>query len=86
VCIFRVISSRRIIWGGKHLARNGYRRGVYRVLVWNPEGKRPLGSPRPIWMDNIEMDFQETLCGVEWFDLVQIRGKRLDFVDAVMNI
>jgi len=81
-----VNSARGIIWGGKHLARNGYRRGVHRVLFWNPKGKRPLGNPRPMWMDNIEMDFQETLCGVEWIDLVQIREKWLEFVDAVMNL
>jgi len=35
------------------------RRGVYRVLVENPEGKRPLGSPRHRWEDNIKMDKQE---------------------------
>jgi hypothetical protein len=35
------------------------RRGVDTVLVWQPEGKRPLGIPRPRWMDNIKMDLQE---------------------------
>jgi hypothetical protein len=33
--------------------------GVYRVLVWKPEGKRPLGRPRRRWEDNIKMDLQE---------------------------
>jgi hypothetical protein len=41
-----VIKSRRMRWG-EHLARMGEGRGVYRVLVGKPEGKRPLGRPRP---------------------------------------
>jgi len=39
------------------------RRGVYRVLVGNPEGKRPLGRPRRRWEDNIKMDLQDVGCG-----------------------
>jgi hypothetical protein len=42
----------------------GEERGVYRVLVGKPEGKRPLGRPRRRWKDNIRMDFQEVGCGV----------------------
>jgi len=38
-------------------------RGVYRVLVGKPEGKRPLGRPRSRWVDNIRMDLQEVGCG-----------------------
>ena len=41
----------------------GERRGVYRVLVWKPEGKRPLGRPRCRWEDNIKLDIQEVGCG-----------------------
>jgi len=41
----------------------GDRRGVYRVLVGIPEGKRPLGKPRRRWEDNIKMEFQEVGCG-----------------------
>jgi len=37
----------------------GERRGVYRVLVGKPEGKRTLGRPRGSWVDNIKMDLQE---------------------------
>jgi hypothetical protein len=37
----------------------GYGTGVYRVLVWRPEGKRPLGSPRRRWEYNIKMDLRE---------------------------
>jgi len=49
---------------GGHVARMGERRGVYRVLVGKPEGKRPLGRPRRRWEDNIKMDLQEVGCGV----------------------
>jgi len=42
----------------------GGRRGVYKVLVGKPEGKRPLGRPRHRWEDIIEMDLQEVGCGV----------------------
>jgi hypothetical protein len=41
----------------------GERRGVYRVFVGKPEGKRPLGRPRRKWEDNIKMDLQEAGCG-----------------------
>ena len=45
----------------------GESRSAYRILVGKPEGKRPLGTPRSGWEDNIEMDFHETKCeGVEW--------------------
>ena len=47
-----------------HVARIGDRRGVYRVLVGKPEGKRPLGRRRRRWDDNIKMDLQE-VDGVE---------------------
>jgi len=42
-----------------HVARTRERRGVYRVLVGKPEGKRPLGRPRRRWEDNIKMDFRK---------------------------
>jgi len=60
--IVRVIKSRRMRWAG-HVARMGKERGVYRVLVGKPEGKRPLGRPRRTWVDNIMMDLQEVGCG-----------------------
>ena len=41
----------------------GEKTDVYRILVRKPEGKRPLGSPRPRWEDNIKMDLQEVGCG-----------------------
>ena len=58
----RVIKSRRTRWAG-NAARMGEERGVYRVLVGKPEGRRPLGRPRRRWVDNIRMDLQEMGCG-----------------------
>ena len=54
--IVRVIKSRRMRWAG-HVARIGEERGVCRVLVGKPEGKRPLGRPRRRWVDNITILF-----------------------------
>ena len=56
--IIRVINSRRIRWVGR-VASMGDGRGVYRVLVGKPEGKRPLGRPWRRWEDNIKMDVQD---------------------------
>jgi hypothetical protein len=57
--VVRVITSRMMGWAG-HVALMGEGRGVYRVLVGRPEGKRPLGRPRLRWEDNIKMDLGET--------------------------
>jgi len=73
--IVRVIKSRRMRWAG-HMTRMGEERGVYRVLVGKPEGKRPLGRPRRRWVDNIRMDFQEVGCGhVDWIGLARDRDR-----------
>jgi hypothetical protein len=56
--IVRVIKSRRMRWAG-HVAHMGEGRGVYRVLVGRPGGKRPLIRPRHRWEDNIELDVRE---------------------------
>jgi hypothetical protein len=53
----RVVKS-RLRWAGP-VARMGEGRGVHRVLVGKPEGKRPLGRPRRRWADNIKRDLQE---------------------------
>jgi len=53
-----VIKSRRMRWAG-HVVCMGEGRGVYRVLVGKPEGRRPLGRPRRRWEDNIRMDLRE---------------------------
>ena len=53
-----------------HVARKGEGRGLYRVLVGKPEGKRPLGRPKSRWEDNIKMDLQEVGCGgTDWIKL-----------------
>jgi hypothetical protein len=67
--IIRVINSRRMRWAG-HAARMGERRNAYRILVGKPDGKRPLGSPRRRWVDNIKMDLREVgWNGRDWIDL-----------------
>jgi len=73
--IVRVIKSRRMRWAG-HVARMEERRGVYRVLVGKPEGKRSLWKPRRNWEDNIKMDLQEVGCeGMDWIELAQDRDR-----------
>jgi hypothetical protein len=54
---------KRMRWAG-HVARMVKGRGVYRVLVGKPEGKRPRVRPMCRWEDNIKMDLQEVGCGV----------------------
>ena len=82
----RVIKSRRMRWAG-HVARMGEERGVYRVFVGKPEGKRPLGRPRRRWVDNIRMDLQEVGCGyMDWIGLAQDRDGWRTLVSAVMNV
>ena len=76
----------RMRWAG-HVARMREERGAYRVLVGKPEGKRPLGRPRPRWVDNIRMDLQEVSCGyVDWNGLAQDRDGWRKLVNAVMNL
>jgi predicted small integral membrane protein len=65
----------------------GEERGVYRVLVGKPEGKRPLGRPRCRRVDNIKMDLQEVGYGhVDWIGLAQDRDRWRALVSAVMNL
>jgi hypothetical protein len=67
--IVRVIKSRTMRWA-RHMAWLGEQRGVHRVLVGKPEGKRPLGGPRRRWEDNIKMDVQEVGGGRgDWMEL-----------------
>ena len=73
-------------WEG-HVARMGERRGVYRVLVGKPEGKRPFGRSRCRWEDNIKMDIQEVGCGsMDWIELAQDRERWRALVNSVMNL
>ena len=73
--IVRVVKSRRIRWAG-HVAHMEKGRGVHRVLVGKPEGKRPMERPRRRWEDNIKMDLQEVggSCG-DWMELAQDRDR-----------
>jgi hypothetical protein len=54
-------------WQIRHF---GVRKGVYRVLVGKPKGKKPLGRPRLIWDDNSKLNLQEVECvpknGLGW--------------------
>jgi hypothetical protein len=69
--IIRQIKSRRMRWAG-HMARMGEERKVYRVLMKNPEGKRPLGRPKRRWDDGIRMDLREIGWGWSVFSWLRI--------------
>jgi hypothetical protein len=65
----------------------GERRGVYRVLMGKPEGKRPFGRPRCRWEDNNKMDNQEAgFGGMDWMELIRDRDRWRALVNAVMNL
>ena len=82
--IVRLIKWRRMRWAGE-VARMEEGRGVHKVLVGKPEGKRPLGKPRRRWEINITMDHQEMGrgCG-NWIELVQDRDRWRTPVSTVM--
>jgi len=84
--IVRMVKSRRMRWAG-HVARVGEGRGVHRVLVGKPEGRRPLGRPRRRWEDNInKTDLQEVGGNFgDWMELVQDRDRWPALVSTVMN-
>jgi hypothetical protein len=68
--IIRMIKSRRMRWRGP--VGGVVRRNAYRLLEEKPEGKRPLGRPRRIWVDDIKMDFRGIgWGGMDWIDLAQ---------------
>ena len=70
-----------------HVARMGEERGVYRVLVGKPEGKRPLRRPRHRWVSNIRMNLQEVGCGyVDWIWLAQVMDIWRKLVSSVTNL
>jgi len=65
----------------------GKRRGVYRVLVVKPEGKRTLGRPRRSWEDNNKMNLLEVECeGMDWIEVFQDRDRWRVMVNAVVNL
>jgi len=65
----------------------GEEKGVYRVLLGKPEGRRPLGKPRRRWVGNIRMNLEEVGCGhMDWIGLAQDRNRWRTLVSAVMNL
>ena len=69
------------------MAHMGEGRGVHRVLVGKPEGKRPLGKPRRRWEDNIKMDLQEVGGGCrDWMELAQDRDRWRALMGTVRNL
>ena len=84
--IVRVIKCRKMRLAG-HVARMGEWRGVCRVLVVKPEGKRPLGRPRRRWEENNKMDLQEVGCGgMDWIVVAQDRDRWRALATAVMYL
>jgi hypothetical protein len=84
--IIKIIKSRRMRWA-EHVARMGEKRNVYRLLVGKPEGRRPLGRPRRMWIDTIKIDLLEIgLSVVDWIGLVQDRYRWRALVDMAMNL
>jgi hypothetical protein len=80
-----LIKSRRMKLAGQ-VVRTGDRKRAYRVLVWRPEGKKPLERPRRRWEDNIVTGFREMGWGMNWIDLAQNRDRWQAPVNAVMNL
>jgi hypothetical protein len=76
--IIRMMKWRRIRWSG-HVAQMRVHRNAYKLLVGKPEGKRPLGGPRHMWMDNSNMNLGEVGWGA--MDCIS-----LTLVKAVMNL
>src|SRR5215475_10307066 len=83
--VVQVVKSRRMRWAG-HVARMGEERGVHRVLVGKPEGKRPLERHRRRWEDNIKMDLQEVGGSRgDWMELARDRDGWRTLVSMVRN-
>jgi hypothetical protein len=88
-----VIKSKSLRWAG-HVARmgrvrerEGEKESVYRALVGKPEGRRPLGTRRRRWEDNIKMDFREVgWMGIDWTNLARNMDRWQAVVNAVMNL
>jgi hypothetical protein len=73
-------------WAG-HVVQIGEKKNAYRILVGNPEERRPLGRPRRRWVDNIKMDVREIgWDDIDWIDLPQDRDQWRALVKAVMNL
>jgi hypothetical protein len=79
-------TEKSIRWAS-HVARMGEERGVHRVLVGKPEGKRPLGRPRRRWEDNIKIDLRKVGVGCgDWIELAQDRYRWRALVSTVKKL
>jgi hypothetical protein len=84
--VIRMMKSRRMRWAG-HVTRMEETRNAYRILVRKPEGKRPLGSSRRRWVDNIKIVLREIgWDGTDCIELAQDRDQWKALVDTVMNL
>jgi hypothetical protein len=84
--IIRMIKPRRMRWAG-FVARIEKKRNAYRILVGNPEGKRPLGRARRKWVYNIKVDLREIgWDGTDWIDLAQNSDQWRALVNTVMSL
>jgi hypothetical protein len=84
--IIIIITLKRMRLAG-HVVRMGDKRNAYRLLVGKPEGKRPLGRSRRIWVDNIWIDLGEVGWGdADWIGLAQDRNRWRDLVNSVLNL
>jgi hypothetical protein len=83
--VITVIQS-RMRWAG-HVTHMQEMRNVYRILVWKPEGKKPLGRPTQRREDDIKLDRQEMGWKVmEWNNVAQNTDKWWDVMNMIMNI
>jgi hypothetical protein len=84
--IIRMIKPRRMKWTG-HVARMGEKRNAYRILVGKRDGRRPMGRPRRMWVDNKKMDLREIgWDGIDCIDLAQDMDQWRALVNTVMNL
>jgi hypothetical protein len=72
---------------GRTCSTNGDERNTYRILLGRPEGKRPVGRPKPKWVNNIKMELGETgQDAMDWIDLAQDRSQWRALVNTVMYL
>jgi hypothetical protein len=65
----------------------GEKRNACRLLVGNPDGKRPLGRSRRRWVDNIKIYLRNIgWGGMNWIDMAQDRDQWKALVNTVMNL
>jgi hypothetical protein len=81
-----MIKLRKVRWAG-HVAQTREKKNTYRLLMQNPEGKRPPGRSRCRWVDNIKMDLGEIEWGdVDWIGVAQDRDNWRALMNVLMNL